>query len=168
MGIREVTKQELQDLIISSEQSCDVATFRRLTVIIAAFQGQCISELSRIFRISRSTIHNWLRRYRKGRSPESLVRWSGSGRVAKWNEAHERALVQALDSYPVEWGYASYGWTSSIISRHLCILTGAKFSTHTIRRKLKELGYSWKRPRYLLAPDPSAEKKTLNSSNSRV
>lgn len=164
MKIRGVTQQELQDLILSSKQSREVTTFRRLTVIIAAFQGQSISELSRIFRVSRSTIHNWLRRYQKGRTAESLVRWSGSGRIAKWEDVQERVVVEALDSYPVEWGYSSYAWTSSIIGRHLWIMTGVKFSPHTIRRKLKELGYSWKRPRYLLLPDPSAEKKTLNSS----
>jgi hypothetical protein len=33
-------------------------------------------------------------------------------------------------------------------------------STRTVRRRLKDLGYVWKRFRYVLAPDPEAEKKT--------
>ena len=164
MRIFEATKKELQALIRASKQSRDVATYRRLTTLIAVFQGQSVSETSRTFRISRSTIHNWLRRYLRDRNAKSLVMQVGSGRVAQWENAQERVVTQALDSYPVEWGYSSYAWTSSILRQHLLFMTGVKFSEHTIRKKLKELGYSWKRPRYVLAPDPDAEKKTLNSA----
>ena len=159
-----VTKKELQDLMLLSKQSRDVATYRRLTTLIAVLQGQSISELSRTFQVSRSSVHNWLRRYFKDRNAKSLVRRMGSGRLTKWKDTQERVITQALDSHPVEWGYSSYAWTTSILSRHLWRMTGIKFSEHTIRRKLKELGFSWKRPRYVLAPDPDAEKKTLNST----
>ena len=36
-------------------------------------------------------------------------------------------------------------------------------SAATIRRHLHELGYVWKRPRYVLPPDPQQEKKNSHS-----
>jgi len=38
-------------------------------------------------------------------------------------------------------------------------LTGILYSSDTIRRRLHELDYVWKRPRYVLALDPEREKK---------
>ena len=46
-------------------------------------------------------------------------------------------------------------------------MTGVSVTPRTVRRVLQTLGYAWKRPRYLLAPDPDAEKKTLNSAKNR-
>jgi hypothetical protein len=43
-------------------------------------------------------------------------------------------------------------------------MTGVSVTPRTIRRALLTLGYAWKRPQYLLAPDPDAEKKTPNSA----
>jgi transposase len=41
--------------------------------------------------------------------------------------------------------------------------TGIAFSEDAIRDELHRLGYVWKRPRYVLDPDPEVEKKTTDS-----
>jgi transposase len=42
--------------------------------------------------------------------------------------------------------------------------TGQTYSRSTLWRALRSLDDIWKRPRYVLAPDPEREKKTPDSS----
>jgi transposase len=69
-------------------------------------------------------------------------------------------LLQTLLILSPEWfGYYATHWTVPLLKNQLRQNTGEEYSSDTIRRWLHELGYVWKRPRYVLAPDPEREKK---------
>lgn len=159
-----ISKEGLAALIELRDRTDDVAAHVRLTAVIAVYQGVNISELSRILGVSRASIYSWVRQHRRSRRADILLRRNGSGRSTLCGDEEERVIAQALESYPIDWGYSSYAWTAPILCRHLFRMTGVSVTPRTIRRALLTLGYAWKRPRYLLAPDPDAEKKTLNSA----
>jgi len=164
MSEASISKQGLAALIELRDSTDDVAAHVRLTAAIAAYQGVSISELSRILGVSRTSIYSWVRQHRRAHRADILLRQRGSGRSTLCGDAEERVIAQALESYPLDWGYSSYAWTAPILCRHLFRMTGVSVTPRTVRRALQSLGYAWKRPRYLLAPDPDAEKKTLNSA----
>jgi transposase len=159
-----ILKEGLAALIELRDRTDDVAAHVRLTAVIAVYQGVSISELSRILGVSRASIYSWVRQHRRAHRADILLTRSGSGRSTLCGDDEERVIAQALESYPIDWGYSSYAWTAPILCRHLFRMTGVSVTPRTIRRALLTLGYAWKRPRYLLAPDPDAEKKTPNSA----
>jgi transposase len=74
-----------------------------------------------------------------------------------------QALLQELLTFsPVQRGYYAVNWTVPLLQEELRHATGTCLSDDTIRRELHRLGYVWKRPRYVLDPDPGLEKKTAN------
>jgi transposase len=68
-------------------------------------------------------------------------------------------LRDAVAKPPVYWGYRNLEWTVSLLVRHLERWDGRHWSDTTIRRQLDWLGYVWKRPRYVLIPDPHRARK---------
>lgn len=60
---------------------------------------------------------------------------------------------------PGRFGYHATHWTVSLLRDQLRRNLEQDYSDDTIRRNLHRLGYVWKRPRYVLAPDPQREKK---------
>jgi Winged helix-turn helix len=71
-------------------------------------------------------------------------------------------LRELLAGTPTARGYYAVNWTVPLLQEELRHGTGDRFADDTIRRELHRLGYVWKRPRYVLDPDPELEKKTAD------
>jgi transposase len=141
----------------------DAAHCRRLLALLQIDQGEPIPEVARFLHIDRRTIYRWIARYTQSQNATSLKQQPGQGRPPEWNEELSELLESALAQPPVCLGYPANGWTASLLQAFLSFqISGPMVSTRTIRRRLKELEYVWKRGRYQLPPDPEAEKKTLD------
>src|SRR3954447_11416729 len=79
-----------------------------------------------------------------------------------WAEGLERRLLEAIDRSPQELGYPSVDWTVPLLQEHLGHHGDEPLSDETIRRRLRRLGYVWRRSRYVLDPDPELEKRTAD------
>jgi transposase len=109
--------------------------------------------------VTRQSVHNWVCRYRCGGKPAALDDAPKTGRPRKADEAVE-ALVQALMVIsPERCGYHATHWTIPLLRDQVRKNLDRQCSAMTMRRCLHRLGYVWKRPRYVLAPDPQREKK---------
>ena len=93
------------------------------------------------------------------RIPLDLVDRRGGNRPTLWDEDLEAALVATLHRRPTHFGYQALEWTIPLLQEHLENRGGQSVSATSIRRRLHELNYVWKRPRYVLDPDPEREKK---------
>jgi transposase len=141
----------------------DVGMLRRLLALIHVGQGQSISEVARWLRVDRRTIYRWLGRFADSGTAESLEDQPGRGRRRIWSDELASLLQTALAQSPRQLGYPANTWTISVLHAFLAVyLPEQEVSLRTVRRRLKEMGYTWKRFRYVLAPDPEAEKKTSN------
>ena len=70
---------------------------------------------------------------------------------------------------PDQLGYPAVNWTIPLLQEQLGRCTGQWPSEDTLRRQLHRLDYVWKRPRYVLDPDPELEKKkTASQANQAV
>ena len=142
------------------KNSRDVRLYRRTLAVLEYERGRSVTEISRTLHVSRPSIYRWIERYRESSDPESLRDEERAGRPPAWTEECSEWLQSFLKRSPAELGYFAVNWTVPLLRDPLQMCLGKRFSDHTIRLGLSQLDYVWKRPRYVLTPDPQREKKT--------
>jgi transposase len=139
----------------------DAGLFRRLLALLQVDQGQSVVQAARLVRANRRSVHRWMERFASEHKPSALEDHRGQGQPPNWSEDLESLVESALAQAPRELGYPANSWTVPLLQAFLSVYhPQQEVSLSTLRRRLRELGYVWKRFRYVLAPDPEAEKKT--------
>ena len=141
----------------------DAHVFRRTLAILEYDQGNSISELARMLRVNRRSIHRWINLYEETSDPRCLWDDERPGRPPRWTEECSTWLQALLKKSPEEFEFFAVNWTVPLLQEQLEHCLGERFSVDTVRRALRQLGYVWKRPRYVLEPDPEREKKNAKS-----
>jgi transposase len=158
-----LTSYERRRLRQQLHDTSDAQLYQRLLAVLEVDRGRPVSELARMLNVSTQSVYNWIERFCQEKQVADLVDRYGIGRPTLWSEEPVAVLRALLESVPSQWGYFANDWTVPLLQEQLLHYFGQKFAENTIRRELHELGYAWKRGRYLLAPDPELEKKTANS-----
>jgi transposase len=141
----------------------DAATYRRTLAILELDEGKPIAQVANSLGVTRQTIYNWLDAYCEAFDPLDLADAARSGRPSTWTPDLQELLRTLLHEQPSQWGYPATHWTVPLLRQQLASWDGRWLSGDTIRRQLHTLGYVWKRTRYVLPPDPEAEKKKEDS-----
>jgi transposase len=141
----------------------DAALYRRTLAILEIGQGKPVTGVAEALGVTRQTIYNWVATYAQACDPLSLVDAARSGRPRSWTPDVSELVETLLTESPTQWRYHAVNWTVPLLRRQLASWDGRWLSEDTIRRLLHQLGYVWKRPRYLLPPDPEGEKKNGHS-----
>lgn len=144
--------------------STDEATLcRRILALLEVDAGQPISGVAELLGVSRQSIYNWMEHYASRRDPMDLADRYRSGRPPRWTDEVQDMLEECLKWPPDRWSYQAVSWTVPLLQNWLIEQTGLTFSESAIRQHLHRTGYTWKRSRYVLEPDPEREKKKANS-----
>jgi transposase len=139
----------------------DAALFRRIFALLQIDAGRPFGEVAHQLRVSPRSVYRWIERYHAHASLEGLRRQPGQGRPRRWDERLEAFLPAVLARSPKDFGHLATGWTVPLLQQVLAQgRPEPALSEDTIRRRLHERGYVWKRFRYVLSPDPQREKKT--------
>lgn len=109
--------------------------------------------------VHRRSVHRWIESYRRVPDPAILHEQPRSGRPRRRSDQCLHHMEQLLETSPEDSGYFAVNWTVRLLQEHLARVSGQVLSGRTIRRGLEDLGYVWKRPRYVLTVDPDREKK---------
>jgi transposase len=144
----------------------DVGVFRRTLAVLEVTHGRPLAEVARLLRTSRVSIYHWLERYQQDCDPAVLADHRGGNNPSIWTEELQTLLQASLSSRPSHFGYPALNWTADLLGQHLTRCSGRPISALTVRRQLHRLDYVWKRPRYVLVPDPEREKKTADPLDS--
>jgi transposase len=157
-----LTPYERRKLRRHLHHTSDARLYRRLLAVLGVDQGRRVSELARLLNVTGQSVYNWIERFcRQGRIAGLVDRY-GIGRPTLWTGERIALLRALLASSPDRYGYFANDWTVPLLQEQLLRCTGQAFAGDTVRRQLRQLGYVWKRGRYLLAPDPELEKKTTD------
>jgi transposase len=140
----------------------DAGLFRRTFAVLEAADGRPVVEIARMLRTSRVSVYPWIECYERARDPAALADRRGGNHPSLWTEELRAALAASLQQQPGHFGYQAVEWTVPLMREHLQGWRGESLSENSVRRQLRDLGYVWKRPRYVLDPDPQREKKTPN------
>ena len=164
-----LTSWQRQRLRSQLQQTRDVFLYRRTLAVLEFDQGRAVSDIARMLGVTRQSIYNWVEAYCQTRTPAALADEPGRGRPPLLDEDGEHLLEALLAGSPQDLGYPHTSWTVPLLQDALQLGTGRQPSDKTIRRTLRRLDYVWKRPRYVLDPDPELEKKkTLAQANQAV
>jgi len=144
-------------------QTQDARVYRRTLAVLEIARGRPIAHVAHTLGVSRRVVYYWVEDYARRHDAADLWPEDRPGRPTLWTEEARALVRRLLAGPPAERGYYAVNWTVPLLQEELRHGTGSRFSDDTIRRELRRLGYVWKRPRYVLEPDPESEKKTADS-----
>lgn len=149
-------RQEVQHALVRCES---VRRYRRLLALLEVDRGRPVVEVAGDLQVSRRSVHEWLRAYRVQGSVEGLAEGTRPGRPSRWDADLRAGLERLLGQSPESAGYAATTWTVPLLQEELRHRHGQQLAEDTVRRALHRLGYTWKRARYVLEPDPERGEK---------
>jgi transposase len=144
----------------AASMTYDARILRHCLMVLWSASGAEVTEISTLLSVTRRDVFLWLERFRVGGVSAllSMERNSG-GRPGVLDEETEDWLEALLSHRPDHLGYRAPSWSVPLLRAHLARWLGEEPSAITIRRCLHRLGYAWKRPRYVLDPDPNRDQK---------
>ena len=148
-------------LVRALREAHDVRLFGRLQAVLRVAEGCSVSGTARQAGVDRSSLHRWVKRYRQTRQAESLADASRSGRPRAADDLDEELLAEVLALDPREQGYWATTWTVPLLMTYLEEQYGCSVSARTLRRRLHDWRWRWKRPRYVFSegePHPAQKK----------
>jgi transposase len=158
MGVHLSTSEQRQ-LEQTLHDTHDARLYRRTLAILEYSRGRAIKEVAQSLGVTRQSIHTWVVKLQQQGSAQALVDGPRPGRPRQADTRVE-ALLQALMLVPPErCGYQARYWTTPLLQDQVRQNLGIDCCTMTLRRCLHRMGYRWKRPRYVLAPDPQKREK---------
>lgn len=134
--------------------TADLGAYRRTLALLQLDRGNSVTEVAVMLGVSRRTVHRWVGLYWDRPVPRSLISHHSTGRPSGWDEDARAILKATLHQPPDHFGSQATGWTVPLLQTHLAHWGLTDLSDATLRRQLHALGYVWKRPRYVLVPDP--------------
>lgn len=123
--------------------------YRRVEALLLVAEGQTVAEAARRCHVDRSSVHRWLGQYGARRDAAALADRPRSGRPRQSSWLTPRRLAAVLARDPRRCGYLATSWTVPLLTHDLAAQDGITISARTLRRRLHEAGYRWKRPRYV-------------------
>ncbi len=137
----------LEELVSGSK---DVRQLKRAQALLALAAGDSVSAIARSLRVARNTIYNWVARFQERSGPigERLTDAERCGRPDDLFQNLLNRLPGLLGQKPTNFGYRHAEWTADLLCNHLQ-KEQIETSENTLRRALHELGYRWKRPRFV-------------------
>jgi transposase len=127
----------------------EARVYRRLEALLLVAEGHPVAEAARRCRVDRSSVHRWLAQYRAEHEATALLDRPRSGRPRLHRTLTPQRLAAALARDPRRRGYQATSWTVPLLAHDLAAHEDIVVSTRTLRRRLHEAGYRWKRPRYV-------------------
>ena len=140
--------------------------YRRLGAVLLVAEGATLGEAARHVRVERRSVQRWVARYARTRDPAALADRPRSGRRRAAPELTRERIRAVLAQDPRALGYRATTWTVPLLASYLREHDGCGVSPRTLRRRLHEWGYRWKRPRYAYSGRAAhlAQKRGLSSA----
>jgi transposase len=160
-------RYDRQRLARALAQATDLRFFRRVQAVLLVARGVSIPEAARITGARPNAVYRWLRLYLRTHRPDSLRDAPRSGRPPVAGRLTDARIVREFRRDPLGLGYNATGWTVALLAGHLARTYGCPISARTLRRRLRDLGLRWKRPRYVYAdrdPDRAQKKGGLSAA----
>jgi transposase len=138
----------------------DKRTFLRLRAVLLVAQGMGVYAVAKLLGRSARAIYYWVDTYLHTHDPDVLFDGSRSGRPVAAEAITEERILSALKENPLHLGYHTTVWTVALLADYLNGCYGSDITPRTLRRRMKEAGLRFKRPRYVYSEkDPNRAQK---------
>jgi transposase len=149
------------------EQVNDKRIFVRLQAVLLFSQGVNINDIVQIAGKAKRAIYYWIERYLVRRQPADLFDKPRPGQPLVARQVTRELIREQLQHNPLDLGYHAGTWTVGLLAKHFKVSHGLDITERTLRRRMKQMGLRFKRPRYVYSEkDPNrAQKKGLSPEN---
>lgn len=120
----------------------------RASILRLSNQGFNVAKLSQHFNRSIQSIHNDFKRWQE-LGIQGLTNAKTTGRPTKFSAEIETLIKQKLSEERI--------WNAQLLCEAVQESLNIKITIEPMRRKLRELGYTWKRARYSSGKPPNPE-----------
>jgi transposase len=141
--------QDRRRLGKACRETHDLSLFRRCQAVLRVAEGYSVTEAARQAGVNRSSVHRWVELYLQNHQPQDLLDRPRSGRPREADDLDQELLAAILAQDPQQLGYCATTWTVPLLATHLREECDCPVSARTVRRRLHEFDYGWKRPRYV-------------------
>jgi len=141
-------RRRLERALAATRRACE---YRRLEATLLVAEGHSISEAARRVRVARLSVRRWVERYLQQRDARALVDRPRRGRPRRDERLTPQRLAASMARDPRRCGYLATTWTVPLLVHYLAAHDDIAVSPRTMRRRLHEAGWRWKRPRYVYA-----------------
>jgi transposase len=158
-------RYDRQRLARALARATELRAFRRLQAVLLVARGFPVAEAARITGAKPEAVYHWTRTYLRSHRPDCLRDAPRSGRPRAAGRITDARIVREFRRDPLRLGYNTTGWTVALLAEHLGRRYASPISARTLRRRMRDLGLRWKRPRYVYAEkDPHRAQKKGGSS----
>lgn len=134
----------------------DARVYRRTLALLEVGGGEPVAAVARRLRVTPRVIYYRVETYARDHDPDALRDRHRSGRPGRLTDRGREVLGELLGRSPQSLGGYATEWTIPMLHRYLARRLRRRPSEGTVRREVRRLGYTWKRSRSVLAPDPEA------------
>jgi transposase len=153
-------KQDLKRLAVAMKCTGKASEYRRLQAVRLVAQGHPIADVSRLTQAPERSIYRWVEKYLETHSASALEHREGAGRPEAAKPITKARILRELRREPLKLGYNTNIWTVALLAHRLSQLYQCSINERTLRRRMKEIGLVWKRPRYVfVTKDPHRAQK---------
>lgn len=133
---------------------------RRVQAALLFGQGRPLGLICSATGLSRQSVYNVARRYRRRHRVQDLADRPRPGRPRAARVIGRRSILAALRVDPRSVGFNATTWTVGLMARYLSARLRVRITPRTLRRRMRQAGLRWKRPRYVYhLRDPHAPQK---------
>jgi|RhiMetdeSRZDD1v2_1073273.scaffolds.fasta_scaffold762796_2 transposase len=160
------TGHDRRRLAAALHQAQEAKVYQRVQAVLLIAQGYSVDEVARIIRGQQRSVYYWVHRYLDHHRVTDLYDASRTGRPRTAAQITKAHILRELARDPLKLGYSTTIWTVPLLASHLSQRYDAQITPRTLRRRMKEVGLRWKRPRYVyVAKDPHRVQKKGRSSD---
>jgi transposase len=127
----------------------EAKVYQRILALRLIAAGWSVSGAARFIHRSRQAVHHWLKRFGRRHRIADLQAAPRPGRPRQAPVLTEARILRELHRNPLDLGYAALTWTVPLLTWHLRRRYQCQISPWTLRRRMKQIGLEWKRPRYV-------------------
>ena len=143
----------------------DARQLRRTQAVLLFCQRRPIKLICSATGLSRQSVYNAVRRYRRRHRPGDLADRRRSGRPRVASRIGARSIRAAMRVDPRSAGFNATTWTVALLARYLSARLRTPIGPRTLRRRMHDARLRWKRPRYVYHErDPHGPQKKGASS----
>lgn len=128
-----------------------VRDYRRIEIVLWIAEGQSVREAAQRGRVDRTSAYRWQQRYLECHDPACLSDRPRSGRPTAAPQLTPELVERLLEQDPRGHGHQATSWTVPLLAQHLRQHHDVDLSERTLRQRLHEFGYRWKRWRYVFS-----------------
>jgi transposase len=153
-------KQDLKRLASAMKRANNAKEYLRLQAVWLVAQRHTVVDVARLTHAPERSGYRWVEKYLETHSVSALEHHEGAGRPEAAKRITGDRILRELRRDPLKLGYNTNVWTVALLAHRLSQVYQCLITERTLRRRMKEIGLVWKRPRYIfVTKDPHRAQK---------